>query len=218
MFNELDRIALNPEIEDSERKKQLLNQVQVFIKTVMRSTQLSDDEKTALVQELSTYQYQRELKKTKSGRIILSNCEYPPFLDENITYVDEENTILGCYHYNRGCSMLCPQCNQWFTCRLCHDEVVPDHYMDRYHVKYIACMKCKTVQFCSNQCVSCHAVFSEYYCDICHLWKDNEEPSFHCPDCNICRVGKGIGIDTFHCHTCNNCYNLDYKVLFLAFN
>lgn len=39
MFNELDRIALNPEIEDSERKKQLL----VFILSHMHSFNHCDE-------------------------------------------------------------------------------------------------------------------------------------------------------------------------------
>ena len=65
-----------------------------------------------------------------------------------ITYLmiqDEEHIVYGCPHYIRGAKMLCPQCNQFFTCRLCHDAI-SSHQMNRYQVKYMACMYCLRIQ------------------------------------------------------------------------
>jgi RING finger/CHY zinc finger protein 1 len=46
-----------------------------------------------------------------------------------------------------------------------------------------------------------------YYCDICHLFDDEDKQQFHCDKCNICRVG---GKDNFiHCDTCNLCIKDD---------
>ena len=76
------------------------------------------------------------------------------------------------------------------------------------------------VQKVAKDCKYCHKELGEYYCDICHFWKDLESPCFvfpsfssyfdqHCPDCNICRNGKGLGIDTDHCPKCNICMVLN---------
>lgn len=64
---------------------------------------------------------------------------------------------LGCRHYQRACKMRAECCNRLFTCRLCHDEAVTGHQMDRYAVKDVLCMRCGTLQpvgkFCrSKEC------------------------------------------------------------------
>lgn len=41
--------------------------------------------------------------------------------------------------------MMCPECHQFFTCRFCHDEACA-HKIDRYAVKYMACMYCLRIQ------------------------------------------------------------------------
>ena len=41
--------------------------------------------------------------------------------------------------------MLCPDCNVFYTCRLCHDAE-SSHSMDRYKVEVMACMHCLHIQ------------------------------------------------------------------------
>ena len=42
-----------------------------------------------------------------------------------IKKIDEEakEAMPGCKHYVRKCQLRCPECKEFFTCRLCHDEV-----------------------------------------------------------------------------------------------
>lgn len=51
--------------------------------------------------------------------------------DKSKTYHDEAHGILGCQHYRRGAKLQCSTCNQWATCRYCHDER-EDHKLIRY--------------------------------------------------------------------------------------
>lgn len=36
---------------------------------------------------------------------------------------EEEQKVFGCKHYQRKCEKKCPECEEFFPCRLCHDDV-----------------------------------------------------------------------------------------------
>ena len=56
----------------------------------------------------------------------------------------------GCKHYKRRCQKRCPECEEFFTCRLCHDDVKYHnewdpkkcHMMKRHEIKEIKCLNC----------------------------------------------------------------------------
>ena len=59
----------------------------------------------------------------------------------------------GCKHYERGCCFISPCCQKVFSCRLCHDEAIMDHSLDRHSVTCIVCSLCHTKQDVSNRYV-----------------------------------------------------------------
>ncbi len=133
---------------------------------------------------------------------------HPP--TSHVTYHNPAARLKGCKHYQRGARIISPCCGREVTCRLCHDELITDHRLDRYDVKEMVCMHCNTRQPIAQDCSGCGHRLAAYYCDICHLFDD--EPGraiYHCPFCNVCRRGKGLGIDFFHCMTCNSCMSLE---------
>jgi hypothetical protein len=76
-------------------------------------------------------------------------------------------------------------------CRLCHDEAVVDHRIDRFATAEVICKQCDSRQAVSNQCSECGVEFSSYHCGVCKLWKaDDARGTFHCESCGICRVGQ----------------------------
>ncbi|KAK5055427.1 hypothetical protein LTR84_013177 [Exophiala bonariae] len=115
---------------------------------------------------------------------------------------------LGCVHYKRNIKMQCNTCQQWYTCRLCHDES-ETHTLPRRETKHMLCMLCGTPQKASQFCKSCEVQAACYYCSVCKLW--NNDPGkaiYHCDDCGICRLGEGLGKDFFHCKTCAACMSI----------
>eukprot|EP01065_Artemidia_motanka_P022882 TRINITY_DN27130_c0_g1_i1.p1 TRINITY_DN27130_c0_g1~~TRINITY_DN27130_c0_g1_i1.p1 ORF type:complete len:332 (+),score=38.89 TRINITY_DN27130_c0_g1_i1:61-996(+) len=121
----------------------------------------------------------------------------------------------GCQHYHRKCKMYCPECDLLVPCRLCHDELPQiSHKLDRFRVTKIQCQLCGADQPPSKSCVQCKREFSEYYCDICHLW--TERPSqhypadyiWHCHKCGLCRKGYAhLGRSRYHhCDKCGGCW------------
>lgn len=119
---------------------------------------------------------------------------------------------LGCQHYQRNCSLKCPECNEVFNCRHCHNEkwelhqdFKKQHLLDRKAVQTIICLKCHQEQEVSNECVKCQIKFGEYYCFECRFWdNDVSKDIFHCDGCKICRIGKRE--DYFHCDNCDGCF------------
>lgn len=88
--------------------------------------------------------------------------------------------VYGCKHYKRKCSLVAPCCNKVVACRFCHDET-SDHQMDRYAVKCMVCNLCGREQDVAGSCAHCGEQMARYYCDICHLFDDEEERSiYHC--------------------------------------
>src|SRR5271163_2533028 len=69
--------------------------------------------------------------------------------DKAKTYWDETHGILGCQHYRRGAKLQCSTCNQWATCRHCHDET-EDHKLIRYHLRSLTA---SWLSFCADSFV-----------------------------------------------------------------
>jgi len=76
-------------------------------------------------------------------------------LDFAITYNDQTQNILGCPHYQRPFKKMCSQCNQLFTCRICHDEQVEDHKYNRFATEKMMCMNCNEIQPIAQECIKC---------------------------------------------------------------
>jgi len=136
-------------------------------------------------------------------------------LQQNLkrTYHDAPQGILGCAHYPRNCQIRAQCCQEFFPCRVCHDDS-QDHLIDRFATDTMMCMKCLVVQRAAKVCAnpSCKAVMAHYYCELCKLWTDARDTSiYHCHKCGLCRVGKGLGIDNWHCDTCGICLSIKFK-------
>lgn len=127
---------------------------------------------------------------------------------EGDEHPEEYGPELGCPHYKRNVKMQCNNCERWYPCRLCHDEV-EDHILPRRQTKHMLCMLCNTPQPVSQTCKMCGKLAASYYCSICKLWSDDPNKSiYHCDDCGICRLGQGLGKDFFHCKTCAACMSI----------
>jgi len=120
---------------------------------------------------------------------------------------------MGCPHYKRNCMKKCPDCNLFFTCRLCHNEEMfekePDfkkkHELRRHAVQTIKCLKCSHEQKVSSQCEECGTVFGQYFCAVCKFFdNDTNKKIYHCDKCGICRIG--VKEDYLHCDKCGGCW------------
>ncbi|ODQ65656.1 hypothetical protein NADFUDRAFT_82660 [Nadsonia fulvescens var. elongata DSM 6958] len=132
-------------------------------------------------------------------------------VDRESSWANKELNILGCKHYQRNIKLECSQCNKWYVCRFCHDDV-EYHNLIRPETRNMLCMICGTAQAAKKTCKTCLKQMAIYYCDICKLW-DNEpnKKIYHCDKCGICRLGEGLGIDFFHCDTCNACMSISLQ-------
>lgn len=59
---------------------------------------------------------------------------------------------------------MCNVCNEFVTCRLCHDE------MDRFKVAKLKCVPCGNEQTPFNSCSKCGILFATYCCTICNTY------------------------------------------------
>ena len=83
--------------------------------------------------------------------------------NQEITYKDGDPKF-GCKHYKRRCQKRCPECKEFFSCRLCHDDVhftnqmdpKLNHKLDRHKVTEIKCNECETVQKPQQNCEKCN--------------------------------------------------------------
>lgn len=129
--------------------------------------------------------------------------------DDNSEFSDDDGYLIiedvhsyGCEHYLRKCQIISPCCNNIYSCRLCHDEN-ETHKINRFDISEVICSECNKKQKVKQYCESCEVCFGKYYCDICHLFDDNNKKQFHCYGCGFCRIG---GKDNFiHCDKCNMC-------------
>ncbi|KAJ5185995.1 hypothetical protein N7491_006134 [Penicillium cf. griseofulvum] len=125
--------------------------------------------------------------------------------DEDCDTEEQDETTLGCVHYQRNVKLECHTCKKWYTCRFCHDEV-EDHSLIRRDTEHMLCMLCGHAQPAAQNCRRCNEQTAQYYCEICKLWdNDSNKSIYHCSDCGICRIGQGLGKDFFHCQTCSVC-------------
>ena len=132
---------------------------------------------------------------------------------DSVEHHEDHDSILSCPHYMRGCDLFAECCQQYFPCRLCHDEnkyekefdIKKQHQMDRFKVNKIRCRKCTTEQPVSNHCINCHLQFGNYYCAECRLFDYTDKKQFHCDKCKTCRTGN-FEYQTKHCNKCNFCH------------
>jgi len=127
--------------------------------------------------------------------------------------LDPEAILPRCPHYNRGCHLLYPCCNEYFACRFCHNDTKTDyrldvklmHEADRRDVVTVKCRYCLLEQDIANICINdqCKRIFGNYYCSICKLLDLDDKGQFHCDKCNICRQGGRE--NTVHCDNCGIC-------------
>lgn len=200
----------------SEEEQQ--NQLKKKIGEIMRDPTIPQAEKSRRIQHLMSHglvEEQDRLEKEQSQDALGKSADdIATKVLENPSYNDPEKKIFGCKHYARDCLIRAKCCGQIFPCRLCHDEQVQGHKIDRYATEEIVCARCGTLQPVSNACISEQCAgkpFARLYCKECKLWDNSPTKNiFHCPKCKICRVGKGLGIDTEHCDTCGCCYNKEY--------
>jgi RING finger and CHY zinc finger domain-containing protein 1 len=127
--------------------------------------------------------------------------------------IQEPGTRISCQHYNRGCYLLFPCCNEYYPCRFCHNEATTTHTLDPEKIheadrKAVVRMKCK---FCleeqdiSGICSKCSKIMGNYFCQICKLLDLDDKGQFHCDACGICRQG---GRENFeHCDACGICFS-----------
>lgn len=121
-----------------------------------------------------------------------------------VSYHDEAKGILGCKHYPRKCKKRAPCCGFLFPCRICHDEQVADHEIDRFAVTEVYCMLCNTLQPVASHCNTCGVEFARYFCPLCKFFDDTPDRDiYHCHDCGLCRRGKRE--EFVHCRTCDMC-------------
>lgn len=127
------------------------------------------------------------------------------------TIEKDDAKLPKCQHYNRGCYLLFPCCNEFYPCRFCHNETKTSfkldpiliHEADRFAVETVQCRYCLTVQDIHDTCKSCGKKFGNYFCMICKLLDLDDKGQYHCEDCKICRQG---GRDNFlHCNSCGLC-------------
>ncbi|KAK9467517.1 hypothetical protein V1512DRAFT_237140 [Lipomyces arxii] len=182
---------------------------------------ISDKERAVKMHELMTEKYYR-LRRTSDGEYVQGEDADDAELYDEIsglsesdrtpTWYDKTNEIMGCPHYQRGVKLQCSTCDQWYTCRFCHDEVEDDHQLIRNETRNMLCMYCLLPQPAAQDCYACGQRVARYYCEKCKLWDDDPDKSiYHCNDCGICRIGEGLGKDFFHCKTCNVCMSISLE-------
>ncbi|KAF9357983.1 hypothetical protein BGX26_002716 [Mortierella sp. AD094] len=185
------------------------NELRKKIMDIQRNPAISFGEKASMIQRLMSPNWHdsRKAPEQQSGGDSGVTTEE----DLKTTYHDQENGVLGCKHYKRGCKLKANCCGKWFNCRFCHDDVC-DHSIVRNETKMMLCMHCKVIQSAAQNCCSCQAQMAHYFCDVCKLWDDDsQKPIYHCDDCGICRIGNGLNQDFFHCKKCNICMHINLK-------
>lgn len=125
----------------------------------------------------------------------------------------EEFQVYGCDHYRSNCKILAECCSTWHACRFCHDEWSEKHHdghtMDRFKVKRMLCLFCKTAGEIGKHCKNCNREMARYFCPKCNLIDDDPKKQiFHCDDCGICRIGRRE--DYVHCHRCHGCIEASF--------
>ena len=66
---------------------------------------------------------------------------------KNISSGEPLRVKMNCSHYRRGCNILCKECNKFYPCRVCHDEM-EDHKINQFEIDNIECRSCFKKQSC----------------------------------------------------------------------
>lgn len=114
--------------------------------------------------------------------------------------------VTGCPHYWTGAFIVCPDCEQIYPCRICHDNLVSSHTLDRKRIKAMFCLTCNKVGRIGLQCEHCGAIVSRTFCSICNtlcMLGPEMKPTYHCQYCNSCHVGLQEMVK--HCDVCQTC-------------
>lgn len=176
------------------------NSLSDVIRSINLDSSLTREEKNRKIQNLIMHNWNQK----NSG----VECKKEDDDGMQVTYFDPVKKVFGCSHYQRSCKIKAKCCGLWFTCRLCHDEKVTSHKIDRHATEEMMCMACLQAQpigaFCIN--MECGISMARYYCEVCKFFDDDPTRDiYHCSKCGICRRGKGEGIDFRHCDGCNAC-------------
>lgn len=120
---------------------------------------------------------------------------------------DSDNEVIllkECEHYNRGCHLLFPCCNKFYSCRFCHnDENSLDHDAQRKTVIKMKCRYCLEEQNIGDTCTKCQQKMGNYFCMECKLLDLDDKGQYHCNKCGICRIGHAENF--VHCDGCGLC-------------
>ncbi len=169
------------------------------VRAIWRDTTLTPKERQAHIRDLMLG------RANSTTKITTKQKKKQKKEDRTVTKTWFKDGVLGCSHYARDCQLFAPCCQTFYTCRLCHDDAVADHTLDRYSVRAMRCFHCGRRQPIRQKCRYCKRLLAEYYCHICHLFigKSTRKLAFHCDQCGMCRAGKK---DAWrHCVTCGTC-------------
>lgn len=114
--------------------------------------------------------------------------------------------VTGCPHYWTGAFIVCPDCEKVYPCRICHDNQVSNHTLDRKRVERMYCLTCKCIGRIGLQCEHCNTVVSRTFCSVCNtlcMLGPEMKPTYHCQYCNLCHVGLQEMVK--HCSNCRTC-------------
>ncbi|KAK9374105.1 uncharacterized protein V1513DRAFT_127132 [Lipomyces chichibuensis] len=202
-------MAQSAEILSEERQHELRQRIYAI-----QNMGISEKELAIRMHELMTEDYYKLRRQESDDEDANDQENYEneanglTITDKTVTWFDEANEIRGCAHYQRGVKLQCSVCDQWHTCRFCHDDV-EDHQLIRSETKNMLCTYCFQPQSAAQDCRGCGRRVAKYFCEKCKLWDDDPDKSiYHCNDCGICRIGEGLGKDFFHCKTCNVCMSV----------
>lgn len=150
------------------------------------------DQKTKMIQKLMY-----EPAENRAGKI------------QKLRSYHSEN-VLGCQHYRRKCKVYCPECDDYWTCRFCHDEVVTGHSLSvlRFKSKMMQCMECGEKQRSRKHCTNCSERMSSYFCSKCNLFETSNDIFYHCVNCKMCHRGEKNNHQ--YCEQCNACYEKEH--------
>ena len=213
------------------------NNINNEIKKIISNTDLTQEEKTRLIQNIMSGKFANNSKNNtnnSTNNINLNVCDkynfnkYPNHLkfikeqyyklkentknniqkDTQDTTQDNTQNII----YN-NCEHYNRNCYIVSDCCLkvynCRlcHDDNENHEINRFNTKYIICKNCDLVQKVNDKCIGCNITFAKYYCEKCVLYMDNTE-AYHCDKCKICRIGDKNKYK--HCDECNMCFNIDY--------
>uniref|UniRef100_H2Z9L1 RING finger and CHY zinc finger domain-containing protein 1 n=1 Tax=Ciona savignyi TaxID=51511 RepID=H2Z9L1_CIOSA len=131
----------------------------------------------------------------------------------------------GCNHYKRRCLFVSPCCGKIYPCRLCHDEEITSHSLDRHAVREIVCSECKERQLISKKCTKCGICRvggrdNFFHCEKCGLCLPKDKTTHKCiekashTNCPVCMEDIHTSRDTAHIPTCGHLiHSLCYKRL-----